>query len=296
MSQDKLKLLKSVRLLGQIPESQLASLAGVLKPLSLADGQLVFEEGSVGRSLFFVAEGAVRISKRVAKEQVKDLAILAPGDCFGEMALVSPTPRSARATAQGATQLLELEAGQLQEWLKSHPEHAIGFFTQLVELQSGRLRRTSSELALLFDLSSLLLEPAATSKDLLRAAFERVLPHMHGAWSAAAFLYNRYNEEYEPAASVGAFDDAAKIAVGDGAPGWRDAATFFAPLPGEKHPVGYLLFRSQGPLGDEDRTETGRTLTTAARLMRSAVENIEHRTEEKLRARLKGAESYGSGI
>ena len=100
---EKLQLLKSVRLLEAIPESQLATLGEFLAPVEFADGAVIFEEGSKGDSLYFVTGGRVRISKRVSAGELKDLAILGPGDCFGEMALVEDVARSAQAAAVGAT-------------------------------------------------------------------------------------------------------------------------------------------------------------------------------------------------
>ena len=79
---EKLQLLKAVRLLEAIPEGQLATLGEFLTPVEFADGAVIFEEGGKGDSLFFVTGGRVRISKRVAAGEMKDLAILGPGDCL----------------------------------------------------------------------------------------------------------------------------------------------------------------------------------------------------------------------
>lgn len=294
----RLKLLKSVRLLDQIPERQLAALADFLNPLDLEDGALVFEEGAKGDSLFFVTRGQIRISKKVSGAE-KDLAILGPGDCFGEMALVEEVSRSASARAYGAASLFQLGRAEMNRWLKEHPELAVDFFTELVLVQSRRLRHTSNELALLFDLSNLLLEPSASGKELLAKVLDRLVPYLEGSWSACAFLYNVFNAEMEPAASLGSFDFSplsAQLPPPSEAPSvWIDPATYYVCLPGAKRALGYLVFHSQNSLTVEDRTELGRTLTTVARLLTSALENIEFRTEESLRARLK-ARSYGAGI
>jgi CRP-like cAMP-binding protein len=296
MPQDKLSLIKTLRLLDGIPDAHLAALADFLKPLELKDGQTLFEEGSAGRSLYFIAAGRIKIGKKAAGDY-KDLAILDAGDCFGEMALFETTPRSARAVAAGETTLFELGREDLDRWLKSNPGLAVGFFAELLQVQSGRLRRTSSELTLLFDLSSLLLEPAATNKELLARALARLLPHLPGPWSAAAFLYNMFNDELELAARQGSFDFAgAAAASAKGDARWLDSSTFAAPLFNPARARGRLIFRAETSLSDEDRTDIGRTLITVARLVSSAVENIDHRTEEDLRGRLRAQQSYGPGI
>jgi CRP-like cAMP-binding protein len=300
MSVDKIKLLKSLHLLDQIPERELGALGEYLKLHELEDRAVVFEEGSKGDSLFFIVTGHVRISKKIGKGS-KDLAILGPGDSFGEMAVMDPQPRSARASAQGAASLFELGRGDLDRWLKSHPDLAMGFFAELVQVQSKRLRRSSSELTLLFDLSSLLLEPVPSGKELLTQVLVRVLPHLPGSWSAAAYLYNMFNEEMELGASKGDFDFkklGKKLPPANETRNlWLDDSAFYVSLPGTKRPEGFLIFHAPAPLSDDDRNETGRTLTAVARLVTSALENISHRTEDTLRDRLsKTAQRYGSGI
>jgi CRP-like cAMP-binding protein len=295
---EQLKLLKSVRLLDQIPERQLAALAGFLRPVDLMDGAVIFEEGAKGDSLYFVTRGQVRISKKVSGAS-KDLAILGPGDCFGEMALVEEVARSAGASACGPTSLFQLGRSDMKRWLKEHPALAVDFFTELVLVQSKRLRRTSTELTLLFDLSNLLLENLSSGKELLAQVLDRLVPHLEGAWSASASLYNIFNEEMEPAAGLGSFDFAALASKlpppTETRSVWIGPGTYYVSLPGAKRPLGFLVFHSEDALTEEERTELGRTLTTVARLLTSALENIEFRTEESLRARLK-TKSYGAGI
>ena len=300
MDSEKLKLLKSLRLLDQIPEKHLAALEKFLKSRELKDKEIIFEEGNPGDSLYFVSSGHVRISKRFSAKAAKDLAILGPGDCFGEMAVLAPAARSAQAAADGSAVVFELARKDLNSWLKDHPELALGFFAGLVQAQSQRLRQTSRELTLLFDLSNLFLESLPSSKELLSRAIDHILPHLEGVWSASAQLHNLFNDEMELVASRGGFDFAS---ISGRVPAatetrnlWIDDQTYYASLPGEKRPHGFLLLHSGSKLSEEARNETGRTLTTAAQLLAAALENANYRQEEILRARLKSAHSYGPGI
>lgn len=292
MEHPKLSLLKTLRLLAGISDEKLNLLSAFLRPVSLENDQILFEEGSLGTSLYFVASGRVLIAKKVAGGSFKDLAILGPGDCLGEMAVLETMPRSARAAAYGPVELFELRREDLDKWLKQNPELAIGFFAHLVKMLSHRLRRTSDELTLLYDLSSVLLEPVPNNKELLARVINSVLPHLEGHWDAAAFLYNVFNDETDMVVNVGNFDFTQIPEPKDGRPGWIEASTFFAPLPGEKRLGGYILFRAYENFSDEERAETGRTLTAVARLVQTAVENVNHKTEEQLRARLK-SQSHG---
>ena len=297
---ERLRLLKSVRLLEQIPEGQLATLGEFLAPVEFADGAVIFDEGGPGDSLFFVTSGRVRISKKVSAGEMKDLAILGPGDCFGEMALVDDVARSARAAAAGAVQLFRLHREDMNRWLREHPALAVDFFAHLVQVLSGRLRRTSSELTLIYDLSHMLLEPWDSGKALLAKVLGHVVPHLEGCWSAAAHLYNVFNDEMDFVAGSGPYDFSAIQAklppVQETRNIWIEGHAYYVSLPGEKRPHGYLIFHSEAGLQDEQRAEIGRTLTTVAQFLSTALENIDHRVEESLRERLKQRTTHGAHL
>lgn len=297
---DKLKLLKTLRLLDQIPEQNLESLAEFLSPVNFQDGAIVFQEGSAGDSLYFISTGHIRICKKISADNTKDLAILGPGDCFGEMAMIEDSPRSATAAAAGETVLFQLGRQDLNRWLKSRPDLAMDFFAEMVQEQSRRLRRTSNELALLFDLSTLFLENVPGEKEFLTRVVGHVLPHLQGTWSGSTSIYNVFNEEMDPVYSQGDFDFSSlqeKLPRAEEAQfRWLDGRTFYCSLPGEKRPLGFMVFHSDHVPSEEDRNDVGRTLTTVARLVSSALGNIQHRTEELLRTRLKATQSYGSRL
>jgi CRP-like cAMP-binding protein len=291
---EKLALLKSLRLFERVPEKQLVSLSAFLVPEEFAEGGVVFEEGSKGDCLYLIAEGRVRVRKKVllgdGSSAFKDLAVLQAGDCLGEMALFDANAkRSARAEAAEKAVLFKLERGQLSKWLESDSQLAVGFFTELVQTLSGRLRRSSNELTLLFDLSAWLLEPLADGRELLRKVLSHLVPHLEGSWTAAAFLYNEFNDEMELAATEGSFDAGAsgvRVPAADAAPSWADAQTFVVPLPGPRRLRGYLVFRAAAALPPAEKGEIARTLVTTAHLIGTALQNIDFRMEESFRSRL----------
>lgn len=294
---NRLPLLRSLDLLKEVPDQELASLGELLKPVPLDDGAVLFEEGAEGGAMYFVSEGRIRVFKRASDGQPKDLAILQAGECLGEMDLLSGGKRSAGVGAAGKALIFELRRDDMTAWLKAHPEPAMAFFAELARIQSGRLRQTSEELTMLFDVSNLLVEPGLTVKSLLSRAFGRVLPHLEGKWSGSAYLYNIYNEEMELTAEHGKveakpFDTALPPTAKDG---WLDERVYFAILPGAVRPLGYLLFQTAEPLPAKTRDNVGRVLNAASRLLASAVENINFQTEETLRARLK-EQTHGTRI
>jgi CRP-like cAMP-binding protein len=71
---------------------------------SLADGDVIFEQGESAADMYVVRSGEVLIV-RDPQTQPMVLARIGPGDFFGEMALFSPGVRSATAVAHGATEV-----------------------------------------------------------------------------------------------------------------------------------------------------------------------------------------------
>ncbi|MGH7483426.1 MAG: sensor histidine kinase [Longimicrobiales bacterium] len=82
---------------------------------------IVFDEGEEGDAFFLIAEGTVRISKRSAGGRQQLLSLLTDNDYFGEMAVVDPAPRSARATATRATVLGRVDQDGQQRMLAVAP-------------------------------------------------------------------------------------------------------------------------------------------------------------------------------
>jgi CRP-like cAMP-binding protein len=288
---DRVALLRSLELFDQYSEERLRALSVYLEPLSFADTAEIFAEGSIGDGLYFVLSGRVRVTKRLGGGGQKDLASLGAGDCFGEMALLDAVARSAGAYASGTAELLRLKRDNLKSWLSADPNLAMQFFAELVQIQSRRLRRTSAELALLYDLSILLIEPATTPVALLERALGRVLPHLDGDWAACAYAYNPYNEEMDLAGAAGAesFGPEAAAMPPKAAPGqaWEDARTLVLVLRSPTKLLATLRFRAAAAPDEGRRAETARTLSAVARLLTSALENLDFRADEALRRRLK---------
>ena len=293
---DKTQLLKSLKLLHGIPEDQLGTLGEFLVARKFEDGAPVFEEGTKGSSLFFVADGNVRIAKHLRSSgggtaSYKELALLGPGDCFGEMAIIEEeAPRSASAIAAGPALLFELGRDQLHRWLGAHPQLAMGFFSRLVAMLSGRLRRSSNELTLLFDLSNLLLEPFPSATAMFDKAMPRIMQYLEGEWVSGAYLYNQFNDEMDLVDTEGDYQAVAErlcVNPAAAANAWLDDSTYQVVFPGKTRALGSIVFHRAKPVDAEEKNEIGRTLTTTARLMASALENISYRAEDDMRARLK---------
>jgi NADH dehydrogenase len=94
-------------------------------------GQLVFCEGDRGDWLYVVTEGEVEVLRSVPGRGEQPVRRLGPGECFGEIALVADTARSATVRAVSATNVLAIDREAFQAMFASLPPLR-GFVEQLI--------------------------------------------------------------------------------------------------------------------------------------------------------------------
>lgn len=112
----RLSVLSDVPLLSVLSRQELADLAAHSAVRYLSDGQAVMQAGEGGASMVVVAEGRLAVS--VGGRRV---ATLWPGECAGEMSLLTGSPRSADVAADGPACLLEVDKQALTGILQANP-------------------------------------------------------------------------------------------------------------------------------------------------------------------------------
>jgi len=105
----------------------------------LRRGEILFNEGDEGDQLYVVTDGKIKLGLTSPDGRENLLAILGPGQMFGELSFFDPGPRSATATAVTDAELKSLGHETLSPILVAHPDVAHALLNQL----AGRLRRTN---------------------------------------------------------------------------------------------------------------------------------------------------------
>ncbi len=121
--------------------AELRLLASTLPARRYAGDQVIFSEGQNADALFVVVDGAVRISRRFGDTGEEAIAILAPGEAFGEMALIDDQRRSADAIAhtEGCT-LLVVSKSDFQDIVDVRSPGSAQFMELFCSVLSRRLR------------------------------------------------------------------------------------------------------------------------------------------------------------
>jgi CRP-like cAMP-binding protein len=132
-----------------LTQEALAMIANVTAEESHATGTRIFRYGDPGDKLFIILEGKVRISREVAGMGEEALAVLGPGEIFGEMALLDESPRSADARAHERCKLLVIAKDAFDDLLFLHKDLAYEVLWASVRMLSARLRETNDKLTFL---------------------------------------------------------------------------------------------------------------------------------------------------
>ncbi|QYJ05855.1 Crp/Fnr family transcriptional regulator [Nocardioides panacisoli] len=109
----------------------------------LRRGEVLFHEGDAGDRLYIVIEGKVKLGRSSADGRENLLAILGPGQMFGELSLFDPGPRSATVTAVTDSNFASLTHDDLLKWLDGRPMVANSLLGQL----ASRLRKANDVVA-----------------------------------------------------------------------------------------------------------------------------------------------------
>ena len=125
----------------------------------LRAGQVLFLKNDRGDALYGVLKGRIRISASSPGGQEVILAIMGPGEIFGEIALLDGMPRTADAIATAATELMMIRRHEFLELLESEPSLSI----HLLKLICQRLRGLNEQI----EDSAFLGVPARLAKRLL---------------------------------------------------------------------------------------------------------------------------------
>lgn len=101
--------LPPIPLFSELPSGAFARVLAAMKLRRTRPGEVIVAEGEPGHSFFVLARGEVAVTKHLAQGGERRLATLHDGAIFGEMAMVSASPRTATVAAVTDCDLLEFD-------------------------------------------------------------------------------------------------------------------------------------------------------------------------------------------
>ncbi len=140
--------LREIGLFGALNDDVLEELARMLKTQRVSAGETVFREGDPkAREMYVVLEGEMEVSKRSRRGRDMRVAILGPGDGFGEMSIIDMQARSATVRALAPSRLLTMTSENLDALYRSDLKSYALIVLNIARDLSRRLRVTDGILA-----------------------------------------------------------------------------------------------------------------------------------------------------
>jgi CRP-like cAMP-binding protein len=129
---DVVDALANIHLFRGLKPEGLQRIAEIASEETFARNTVIFREGEEGDKLYLLA-----------------LAVLGPGDAFGEMSLVDDFPRSADARVHEKCRCLVLSREAMEDLLFLDKDLAYEFLWNTVKVLSARLRETNDKMTFL---------------------------------------------------------------------------------------------------------------------------------------------------
>lgn len=147
MEQDVHAALGTIHLFRGLTARGLERIAAIAGEETHERNALVFREGDMGDKLFLILDGKIRISRNLAGMGEEALAILGPGEAFGEMSLIDDVPRSADAHVHEKCRLLVITREAFEDLLFIHKDLAYEILWNFIKILSHRLREANDKMA-----------------------------------------------------------------------------------------------------------------------------------------------------
>jgi CRP-like cAMP-binding protein len=127
-SDAKIDLLRRVPLFAGLSNRDFKQIASVADEIDFPAGKVLIQEGERGREFFVLVDGTVDVER--GGEHVDTMG---PGDFFGEMALLTHTPRNATVTTTSPVRALVLTDRQFRALLDQSPSVQVKVLLALAE-------------------------------------------------------------------------------------------------------------------------------------------------------------------
>jgi CRP-like cAMP-binding protein len=139
--------LRNIGLFGALSDEVLAFLAGMLTVVKPTIGETIFREGDEANAMFVVLAGEMEVTKKSRGAVDARVAVLGPGDWFGEMSIVDIQPRSATVRALAPGRLIRISAADLDALYRHDVRSYAIIVLNLARELSRRLRVADGILA-----------------------------------------------------------------------------------------------------------------------------------------------------
>jgi len=136
------KLLKNIPLFCELDDEDIQRIADLMVTKRYKKNNLIIFEEDLGRNMFIIKNGRVKISGISDEGGEAIFSILGESEFFGELSIIDGLPRSATVTSIDDVDLWVLNRGDFLEMLQKYPQIAIMLLKELAR----RIRRSDLQI------------------------------------------------------------------------------------------------------------------------------------------------------
>jgi CRP-like cAMP-binding protein len=131
--------------------AELGDIVQIMQIQRFRPDQAIFNEGDPGNAWFVIYSGKARVEKRDPFSPSREVAILGAHACFGEMAILDQSPRSASIIATEDTTTFRFPAPMFETLVQEESVAAYKLIYAMAKALCGRQRKMNQQLTDLMD-------------------------------------------------------------------------------------------------------------------------------------------------
>lgn len=141
-----ISFLMGTPMFGDLDAAELSEIVHIMQLKYLREGQVVFREGTAGDAWYVVYQGEVSAVSEGPDGSERVIAVFGPQSCFGEMAILDGSPRSATVVATQASTVFRFPRADFDQLLKADNLAAYKLVYHLAKVLVARQRQTTARL------------------------------------------------------------------------------------------------------------------------------------------------------
>ncbi len=132
---------------GDLDATQLSQIVHIMQVQRVRDGQVIFREGDPGDAWYVIYEGVADVYKSEEFHPDRRVAELRARACFGEMAILDHSPRSASIVARGEATVFRFPRKEFENLLREDNLAAYKLIYEMAKVLCVRARNTAQQLS-----------------------------------------------------------------------------------------------------------------------------------------------------
>lgn len=129
----------------ELDETELSEILGIMQIRRIREGQALVREGDQGDGWYVVFDGEAVVTKQQDTGVEREVAVLRPRTCFGEMAILDGSPRSASVSARGDLTVLRFPRDAFEQLLREDNLAAYKLVLEMARVLCERQRNLTRQ-------------------------------------------------------------------------------------------------------------------------------------------------------